>query len=422
VALVAVAAAASGAAAQDSGPEAYCVPSNTHLDPTDLHRPGAQPVRLPPGFTRRTISLAGYPTPVIEGGTRHSEEAIVFMHGNPGHSLDYEGILRAAPPGARVIAFDLIGFGWAAKPWDFPFTMEASRPLVDRAFRQLGLRRVHLVGHDMGSVVGIDWAARHPRLLASATLIAGGVLIGYVDHHFARAWKTPGLGEEMMRGTDREGFVGMIQAHSPRPLPREFLDRDYDAFDRATRCTVLRAYRAMPDLSQLGREHAEALRPHDRPALVLWGDRDLFLPVHLAHGNREAFPRADVRVFENSGHWPYVDEEQRTVSLMREFFARHVREQAGARIELTLGPRTLRRGRRTTVTAHARLADHPSQPVAGAVVSLAGRRARTGPDGRARLRVRPPRRARRLTALARKPPLVDGRATVRVRPARRPRR
>lgn len=61
---------------------------------------------------------------------------------------------------------------------------------------------MHLVGHDVGSVVGVDWAARHPEQLASAVLIAGGIFTDYRDHHFARMWKAPLLGEESTRGTD----------------------------------------------------------------------------------------------------------------------------------------------------------------------------------------------------------------------------
>jgi pimeloyl-ACP methyl ester carboxylesterase len=409
---------APAAGAQLPDPDGYCVSANTQYDPQDLVRPDAPPVELPPGFTMRRIRIAGFSTVAIESGPRDSAEAVVFMHGNPGNSLDYLGILRSVPRGTRVIAFDIVGYGRADKPWDFRYDLDEGRVLVDRAFRELGIERMHLVGHDVGSVIGIDWAARHPEQLASAVMLAGGILIGYQDHHFARAWKTPKLGEQMMSGTNREGFVRAVQAHSPRPLPREFVDRNYDAYDRATRCAILRLYRAMPDLNALAREHAERLRPHDRPALVIWGDRDPFLPHQTTNGNREGFPRADVHVYENSGHWPYVDEEQRTVDLMSAFLRTHVVEQAGARIKLRVEPRHLRTGRRTRVRLRAHVGA-ARQPLAGAVVTLLGRRARTNTRGVATVVVAP-RRPRLVKATAAKPPLVGGRKSVRLlRPARR---
>jgi pimeloyl-ACP methyl ester carboxylesterase len=46
---------------------------------------------------------------------------------------------------------------------------------------------------------------------------------------------------------------------------------------------------------------ANALRPLDRPALVVWGKHDRYLPVQLAYRQREVFPNAEVVVLEKSG-------------------------------------------------------------------------------------------------------------------------
>lgn len=397
------------AAAQSSD---YCVPERTEYDPTDLARPDAPPVELPSGFRRGRVSFGGYSTPTLESGPAAASEAIVFLHGNPGLSLDYLGILASVPRGTRVLVPDLIGFGRADKPWDLPYRLEATTPLVDATLRKLGIERVHLVGHDIGSVVGLDWAAAHPDKLASGVFLAGGLLIGYQDHHFARIWKTPGFGEEFMRGGDREGFVSVIQAHSPRPLPREFLDRNYDVYDRPTRCAILESYRNTPDVSGTSRRHADALRPYDRPALVVFGDRDPFIPFYVAYSSREGFPRADIHVYENSGHWPFVDEEERTVGLMRDFFRAHVVEQAGARIRLSVTPRHPRLERRTRFVVRV-VVGEARRPLAGALVSVLGRRARTDARGRAVV-VATPRRLGLVRTAASKETLVSGRKTIRV--------
>lgn len=415
VIVIVIASLTAPADAQLDDPNGYCVAQNTHLDPRDVKRPNAPPVELPAGFERRRVSVAGFTTSIVEGGARGSEEAVLFMHGNPGNSLDFLGLFDAVPRGTREVAVDILGFGDADKPYDFPYDLASSRPLVDRLVRELGIERLHLVGHDVGSVVGIDFAARHPDKLSSAVLLAGGIMIGYVDHHFARVWKTPIVGEQNMRGVTRESFVNVLQAHNPRPLPREFIDRNYDYFDRATRCAVLKLYRAMPDLNRLGREHADALRPHDRPALVIWGDLDPFLPQHVAWNQREGFPSADVHVFRRSGHWPFVDEREQARRLMNEFLTRHVREQAGMRIRVTASPRAVRRNRRTRVSVRAALAHAPGQPVARARVTIGSRSATTDHHGRAVLRIRP-RRTTRQGVVVRKAPLAPGRAWLRVKP------
>lgn len=52
-----------------------------------------------------------------------------------------------------------------------------------------------IVAHDFGGPWALAWAARNPDVLASATLINTGVLIGYRWHRYARVWRTPVLGE-----------------------------------------------------------------------------------------------------------------------------------------------------------------------------------------------------------------------------------
>jgi pimeloyl-ACP methyl ester carboxylesterase len=69
---------------------------------------------------------------------------------------------------------------------------------------------------------------------------------------------------------------------------------------------VLRLYRATDPAAASERLH-QRLRPLDRPALVVWGARDPYLPVRYAHRQRETFPRAEVVLLADSGHWPMID-------------------------------------------------------------------------------------------------------------------
>jgi pimeloyl-ACP methyl ester carboxylesterase len=69
-----------------------------------------------------------------------------------------------------------------------------------------------------------------------------------------------------------------------------------------------------------------ALRPLDRPALVVWGRHDPYLPVGLAERQREAFPRARVEILDGSGHWPFADDPDRVAKLVVPF----LREQLTA--------------------------------------------------------------------------------------------
>jgi pimeloyl-ACP methyl ester carboxylesterase len=100
----------------------------------------------------------------------------------------------------------------------------------------------------------------------------------------------------------------------------------WETMTPATRKAVLRLYRAMPNPAGEGGALAAALRPLDRPALVIWGATDWGLPVALADRQREAFPRADIHVLSDSGHYPQFDDPDRVTSLVVPFLRTHVRD------------------------------------------------------------------------------------------------
>jgi pimeloyl-ACP methyl ester carboxylesterase len=98
----------------------------------------------------------------------------------------------------------------------------------------------------------------------------------------------------------------------------------YEDFDGGTRRAVLRLYRATRDIAGLGRRHAAALRRLDRPALVVWGKHDPYLPLSLAQRQREVFPDVRVVVLEGSGHWPFADDPAGVAQAVVPFLRRAV--------------------------------------------------------------------------------------------------
>jgi pimeloyl-ACP methyl ester carboxylesterase/2-polyprenyl-6-methoxyphenol hydroxylase-like FAD-dependent oxidoreductase len=275
------------------------------------------------GVRVRELRVGELRTTLREAGPPDAPEAVVFLHGNPGSSADWEPLLAAAGRRWRAVAWDAPGFGHAACAAEFPQTVSAHAEFVGRALDALGIERVHLVAHDFGGPWGLAWATREPDRFASAVLLCTGALPGYRWHALARLWRTPHAGELVMAAATRLGFRLLLRRGNPRGLPRPFVDRMYDDFDRATRRAVLALYRSVPDVASDGERLAQALRPLDRPALVLWGRRDPYIPVTNAERQRAAFPRAEIRVLERSGHWPFVDDPATVTAALTGFLARH---------------------------------------------------------------------------------------------------
>jgi pimeloyl-ACP methyl ester carboxylesterase len=266
----------------------------------------------------RDLSVDGLRTVLAESGSADADEAVVFVHGNPGSALDWHDLMGRTGEFARSLAMDMPGFGRADKPRDFAVPVEGYARFLTNALDELGVRRAHLVLHDFGGPWGLGWAGLNQDAFASAVLMNTGILIGFEMHSTGKLWARPVVGEVMMGLTSRGAFTKGLSKGEGRPLPRAYIDQMYDHYDRATRRTVLRLYRKRPDDDVL-RAASQLFRGLDRPAVVLWGAKDPFVPLHHAEQQRESFPRAEVVVLQDSGHWPFADDPEGTANAVVPF-------------------------------------------------------------------------------------------------------
>jgi pimeloyl-ACP methyl ester carboxylesterase len=44
------------------------------------------------------------------------------------------------------------------------------------------------------------------------------------------------------------------------------------------------------------------------PALVVWSDRDAYLPLRFGRAYAERLPNADLVTVEGGGHWPWLEQ------------------------------------------------------------------------------------------------------------------
>jgi pimeloyl-ACP methyl ester carboxylesterase len=273
----------------------------------------------------RPLTVDGVRSRVLETGPEDATEAIVFVHGNPNSADEWRGLMRQTGGFARSIALDMPGFGKADRPGkEFKIPVEGPAGFLGGALDQLGVERAHLVLHDFGGPWGLAWAAGHPDAFASVVLINTGVLIGFEMHRVGKLWARPVVGELMMAVTSRGQFSKAIHESNPK-LPQADIDAMYDDYDRGTRRLVLRLYR-----NRTNDELLEAAAAHfatlDRPALVVWGGSDPFVPVHHAEQQKKSFPRAEIVVLEDSSHWPFLDDPEGTAAAVVPFLRARANE------------------------------------------------------------------------------------------------
>lgn len=104
---------------------------------------------------------------------------VLALHGWPQHHWVYRELLADPPPGLRIIAPDLPGYGWSG-PAPHRWAKDDVAADVLALMDAMGLDRVLLVGHDWGGFVG------YRMLLAAPERFEG-----YLVMNMAHPWQTP---------------------------------------------------------------------------------------------------------------------------------------------------------------------------------------------------------------------------------------
>jgi pimeloyl-ACP methyl ester carboxylesterase len=215
---------------------------------------------------------------------------ILWVHGVPDSAELWTPFLERA----GGIAVDLPGFGRSGKPADFPYSITGYERFLSAFLDHLGLERVRLVAHDWGAV-GLTLGARIERLVA---LDVVPFLPGQRWHWVARCWRTPVVGELAM------GFTGRATLRWPGGLSADHARAVMRHMDHGTQRAILKLYRSTSadELASRGLAHVRA------PALVLWGERDPYLPPTWAARIAGALGGEAVsETVPEAGHWPWLD-------------------------------------------------------------------------------------------------------------------
>ena len=227
---------------------------------------------------------------------------VVLLHAFPLSNAIWSRQLSAPPPGARLIAPDLRGFG--ASPGGGEPSLDAMADDVAALLDRLGLDSVVLGGLSMGGYVAMAFLRRHPGRVGALVLAdtkAGADAEAGVAKRLAMAARLEE--EDSPRALLDDVVPGLLGATTKRRFP-EVATRVAGlarACDPRSAAWAQRAMAARPD-------SFATLRAADVPAVVIVGEEDAISPVADAEAMAEALPQAGKAVvIPASGHLTSVE-------------------------------------------------------------------------------------------------------------------
>jgi pimeloyl-ACP methyl ester carboxylesterase len=232
---------------------------------------------------------------------------VVVLHhsvGNPGWIPFYDALAKSF----TVAVPDMPGYGqsgrpeWAREPRDIAI-------LLNQALDKVGITGgLSLVGLGFGGFVAAEMAAMDKRRLKTLTLVgAAGV--------------QPEEGEildQML--VDFEEYV-KAGFHDDEAYHKVFGDEANagikQLWDYSREMTARLTWKPY----MFNRRLPALLKEVDTPTLLIWGSRDVIVPVSAAKRYQGALPKARLEVIEGSGHLVELEEPERVAELI----AAHVR-------------------------------------------------------------------------------------------------
>ncbi|HVL01438.1 MAG TPA: alpha/beta hydrolase [Dongiaceae bacterium] len=136
----------------------------------------------------RLRTLAGHRIFTLDSDPGADERpAILLIHGYPTASWDWEPLWPLLQADFRLVALDLLGFGFSDKPYPHPYLISEQADIVEALVAELGLRSFHVLAHDYGDTVVQELLYRQntrarPQWL-SVCLLNGGL---FPETHHAR--------------------------------------------------------------------------------------------------------------------------------------------------------------------------------------------------------------------------------------------
>lgn len=252
---------------------------------------------------------------------------VVMLHGFGASSDHWTRIAALMVKRFRVVAPDLPGFGATSASASERFTMPLQVERLHAFLQALGLRRYHVMANSMGGNVAGALAHDHPDEVISLTLLESQGMESrtpsVIDLEI-RAGKNP-----LIPKTPEEFALLVERAFVKRP----FLPRAVYLHLRKTALDCVPLYEVIwkdlwEDPYPLER-HLPGIRG---PALVIWGDTNMFLHETALEKFEQGL--RDVRVvrMKACGHTPMIERPAEVWRHFEEFVARLGAGDAGDKV------------------------------------------------------------------------------------------
>lgn len=260
----------------------------------------------------------------IDGVRIHYQEKgsgtpLVLVHGYVASTHSWKEIFEPLSKSFRVIAVDLKGHGFSAKP-DGDYTRRAQAVLVTHLLDHLKIDKAWLAGNSMGGEIVLNIALQNPQRVSALILIdSAGVNVSGRTTLAPAYTRIPVLGRLLVAlflTSDKLVRDGLKKSfYDDSKITEERVAAGY--LPLKTRGGQLAALRALTQFHQFPIEHE--LGRISTPVLIIWGAEDELIPLEAGRQMNSSIKDSKLVIFDQCGHLPQEEQPERVLQEMINF-------------------------------------------------------------------------------------------------------
>lgn len=271
--------------------------------------------------------------PIFYRRSETRAEVLLCLHGFPTASFDYRKIWDELAGRFRVVAADMIGYGFSAKPYDLDYTTFEQADLIEAFVRHLDVRRVHILAHDYGNTITQELLARgsEERLgfsIASICFLNGALFPETHRPILAQKLLISPIGKYFGRFIpDRRFAAGLASIFGPGTKPTESEIKDYLTLFKHNdgKRIAHKLIRYMTERKAYRERWVTPLQRMTQPFLFINGSYDPVSGKHLVDRFREVVPALpNIVELPAIGHFPHLEAPGVVLKEFLEFHSRLV--------------------------------------------------------------------------------------------------
>jgi pimeloyl-ACP methyl ester carboxylesterase len=275
---------------------------------------------VPHSDRSRFINIDGVRIHYQEFGER-TAPPMVLIHGYTASVYVWHAAAPLLAGGFRVVAPDLVGFGYSQKPRGFDYSIGSQARMIKRLMDRLGIGRAHVVGSSYGGAVALTLALDHAERVDRLVLSDAVCDDQPKNHPLLRLGAFPVIGELITPFVvDSKRFLRFrMQGTLARANHHLITQERIDSIMRP-----LAAADAHHSVLETSRQwHAERLTRDahliEHPTLIIWGEDDSVIPIECGYTLLREIPRSRMMIIRNCGHVPQEERPEIFTSLVSDF-------------------------------------------------------------------------------------------------------